>query len=78
MSTNSGNKKIGILAAARRFGVDKSMVSRWMPNEEKFNNAVSKNRRVGAGRIAVYPVAEEELVNWIRELRLVGIANRRN
>ncbi|CAG8741994.1 5065_t:CDS:2, partial [Ambispora leptoticha] len=46
-------KKIGILAAERRFGID---------------------RRVGAGRFSAYPAAEEELVTWIKELHLVGIA----
>src|SRR4051812_5383600 len=67
-------KKIGILAAARHFGIDQSMVSRWMHNEERFASTASKNRRVGAGRTSAYPAAEEELVKWINELRLVGIA----
>ncbi|CAG8708560.1 4512_t:CDS:1 [Ambispora leptoticha] len=35
---------------------------------------ISKNRRVGAGRIAAYPAAEEVIVNWIHKLRLIGIA----
>ncbi|CAG8832609.1 21946_t:CDS:1, partial [Cetraspora pellucida] len=55
-------KQIGVLAASCHFGIDQSMVSRWKNNEKKFNNVVSGNRCVGAGRTLFYPAAEEELI----------------
>ncbi|CAG8682093.1 7213_t:CDS:1, partial [Ambispora leptoticha] len=66
-------KKIGILAAERHFDIDQSMVSQWISNEKKLANVIPKNRYVNAGRFLTYPVIEEELVTWIKELHLVGI-----
>ncbi|CAG8820736.1 3137_t:CDS:1, partial [Gigaspora rosea] len=67
-------KRIGVLAASRHFGIDQSMVSRWKNSEEKFNNVISGNRRIGAGRVSFYSAAEEELIKWFNELRRMEIA----
>ncbi|CAG8785265.1 877_t:CDS:1, partial [Gigaspora rosea] len=70
----SRSKAYWYLAASRHFGIDQSMVSRWKNSKEKFNNVISGNQRIGAGRVSFYPAAKEELIKWFNELRRMGIA----
>ncbi|CAG8482288.1 9440_t:CDS:2, partial [Racocetra fulgida] len=67
-------EKIGVLAAARHFGIDQSMISQWICNKEKYINTSASNRRIGARRVSFYPAAEKELVKWLNDLHQTGIA----
>lgn len=61
--------------AAAHFGLDKSMVGRWVRASTKWEGEISRNRKkIGSGRKVFYPEAEKKLYNWIIEQRKQGLA----
>jgi hypothetical protein len=68
-------KEHGRNEAARYFNLDKSMVGRWVNASVCWTTEVNeKSRRVGSGRKAFFPEAEEKLYTWIIEQRKQGLA----
>ncbi|CAG8632807.1 2269_t:CDS:1, partial [Diversispora eburnea] len=67
-------KALSCRAAARKHGVDHSMVSRWINNEEKIKNAPKKNKSIGSGKKSQYPKVEKILKQWILEHRQNAVA----
>src|SRR6185369_10733521 len=55
-------------------GISRSQISQWIKNIDKLKKAKSSNKRVGSGKNALYPDAENRLKAWILELRQSGIA----
>ncbi|CAG8615815.1 7625_t:CDS:2 [Ambispora leptoticha] len=64
------SEKLAIINEAKKFNI----LAVWVRDKEKFSNAISTSRHVGAGKILAYSAAEEELLKWINELCLVEIA----
>src|ERR1043165_8128039 len=61
--------------AAAYFGLDKSMVGRWVKASVSWTDEVSRNyKKVGSSRKAFYPEAEKMLYDWIIEQRKQSIA----
>lgn len=58
-------KNNSIRAAAQKYNIDHSQISRWCQKEEELASAQGKNKRVGAGKKPLYPKAEEKLKKWI-------------
>ena len=68
-------KNHGRNSAAAYFGLDKSMVGRWVKASASWTSEVSRNsKKIGSGRKVFYPEAEKRLYNWIIEQRKQGIA----
>ncbi|CAG8569669.1 12156_t:CDS:2 [Racocetra fulgida] len=67
-------KKTNNHAAAQKFNVDYTQVSRWRKKEEAIKNARKTSHRVGSGSLSLYPLAEELLKEWIMNCCLRGIA----
>ncbi|RHZ81232.1 hypothetical protein Glove_122g154 [Diversispora epigaea] len=67
-------KAFSYCAAARKHGVDHSMVSRWINNEEKIKNAPKKNKSIDSEKKSQYPEAEKILKQWILEHRQNAVA----
>ncbi|CAG8499498.1 12426_t:CDS:2, partial [Acaulospora colombiana] len=66
-------KKYSRNAAARHYGLDAPMVGRWVKASEKWNKDTNKNiMRLGSGRRAFFPEAEDRLHQWILEQRNAG------
>jgi transposase-like protein len=67
---NHGNNE-----AARHFGLNQGMVSRWISASSKWTSETKENsKRVGSGRKAFFPEAEEKLYTWIIYQRKQGLA----
>jgi transposase-like protein len=62
-------------SAARHFELDAAMVGRWVKASKNWSNETnSDSKRVGSGRKAFYPEAEEELYTWVLEQRKKALA----
>ena len=60
-------------SAATHFGLDKSMVGRWVSASSSWKEEVSRNsKKIGSGQKVFYPEAEKILYNWIIEQRKQG------
>lgn len=62
--------------AAVHFGVNKSLVSKWVRNlKSQLDNLKNrKSRHVGAGRKEFFPAEEERLFAWILQMREAALA----
>ncbi len=61
-------KNYGRNNAAAYFGLDKSMVRRWVKVSASWTSKVSRNsKKIGSGRKVFYPEVEKKLYNWIIE-----------
>jgi hypothetical protein len=61
--------------AARHFKLDSTMVGRCVKASESWTAETKDScKRVGSGRKAFYPEAEERLHNWVMEQRKKGLA----
>lgn len=61
--------------AARHFGLDASMVGRWVTASSSWSTETNQSTKsIGSGRKAFYPEAEKKLYNWIIEQRKQGLA----
>ena len=68
-------KQHGRNKAARHFELNGSMVGRWMKTSTCWTTETkSHSLRIGSGRKAFYPEAEEKLYNWVIEQRKQGLA----
>jgi hypothetical protein len=69
-------KEHGRNKAARKFNLDSSMVGRWVKASDNWTTDEIKqsSKRVGSGRKAFYPEAEEKLCNWLTGQRKQGLA----
>src|SRR5688500_3747850 len=68
-------KQHGRDKAADYFGLNGSMVGRWMKASTKWTTEINKNsKRVGSGRRAFYPEAEKKLYSWIIQQRKQALA----
>ncbi|CAG8511113.1 8923_t:CDS:2 [Acaulospora morrowiae] len=68
-------KKYSRNAAARHYGLDAPMVGRWVKASEKWNKDTDKNvMRLGSGRRAFFPEAEDRLYQWIVEQRNTAVS----
>ena len=62
-------------SAATHFGLNKSMVRRWIKANTNWKGEVNRNSKsVGSDRKVFYPEAEKRLYNWIIEQRKQGLA----
>jgi Tc5 transposase DNA-binding domain len=67
-------KQHGRNKAACHFGLDATMVGRWVKASSGWATEINQNsRRVGSGRKAFYPEAEKKLYDWIIEQRKQGL-----
>jgi len=67
---NHGNNQ-----AARHFDINRGMISRWVSASSKWTSETKeKSKRVGSGRKALFPEAEEKLYTWIIQQRKEGLA----
>ena len=82
-SSYTASEKIAVIELAQNTsianaehvkGISKTQISRWIKNIDKLKKAKSSNKRVGSGKSALYPDAENRLKAWILELRQSGIA----
>uniref|UniRef100_A0A3P9AAF4 HTH CENPB-type domain-containing protein n=1 Tax=Esox lucius TaxID=8010 RepID=A0A3P9AAF4_ESOLU len=64
-------KSKGNRAAGREFGVDESIIRRWRANEELLQ-ALPRNKKANRGKKCQHPAIEQDLVKWIRSLRVSG------
>lgn len=62
--------------AAAHFGIDKSMVSRWVKTlKDQLDNLQNrKSCRVGAGRKEFFPTEEKQLFTWFLQMREAALA----
>ncbi|CAG8644538.1 10171_t:CDS:2 [Paraglomus occultum] len=66
-------KYVGNRAAGRMFAVTHTQIAQWRKKEEELKKANMRSRRVGSGKEAAYPLAEDALKEWIVDLRNRGI-----
>jgi len=67
-------KENGRNEAARQFGLNSSMVGRWVKASKSWVTELNQNiKRVGSGRTAFYPEAEKKLYDWIITQRKQGL-----
>jgi hypothetical protein len=64
VAENSSNR-----AAARKFSIDEANIRYWRKQKQQLKSAHGKKRLSGAGRKPRLPDMEEQLANWITELR---------
>ena len=67
-------KNHGRNSAATHFGLDKSMVGRWIKASTNWGEISRNSKKIGSGRRVFYPEAEKKLYNWIIEQRKQGLA----
>ncbi|GBB87772.1 hypothetical protein RclHR1_14280003 [Rhizophagus clarus] len=61
--------------AARHFDLNASMVGCWVMASKDWDSELNQNsKRIGSGRKAFYPEAEEKLYTWLIEQRKQGLA----
>ncbi|CAG8835352.1 9670_t:CDS:2, partial [Gigaspora margarita] len=63
-------KQYGRNQVAKKFNLNASMIGRWVKASASCENQANTNsRKLGSGRRALYPKAEESLYTWIIEQR---------
>ncbi|CAB4441520.1 unnamed protein product [Rhizophagus irregularis] len=63
-------KEYGKNSAAAHFGINKSMVGRWVKASINWTDEINRNiKKVGTGRRVFYPEVEKKLYDWIIEQR---------
>jgi len=68
-------KQQGRNKAARHFGLDATMVGRWVKASSGWVNVINQNsKRIGSDRKPFFPEAEKKLYEWIIEQRKQGLA----
>ncbi|GET62793.1 uncharacterized protein OCT59_023295 [Rhizophagus irregularis] len=68
-------KEYGKNNAATHFGINKSMVGRWVKASISWTDEINRNiKKVGTGRRVFYPEVEKKLYDWIIEQRKQGFA----
>ncbi|CAG8849940.1 8956_t:CDS:1, partial [Racocetra persica] len=68
-------KENGRNKAAVHFNLDASIVGYWIKASASWGTEISQgSRRIGSGRKAFYPEAEEKLYTWLMEQRKQGLA----
>jgi len=66
-------KCVGNKAAGRMFAVTHTQIAQWRKKEEELKKANMRSKRVGSGKEAAYPLAENALKKWIIDLRNRGL-----
>ena len=61
-------KCVGNKAAGRMFAVTHTQIAQWRKKEEELKKANMRSKRVGSGKEAAYPLAENALKKWIIDL----------
>jgi hypothetical protein len=68
-------KKVSIKSAALKFNVDRKSIRKWMEDEGALKRQIStpyggKRKRLdGGGRHTLHPEIDEELAEWVRQMR---------
>ena len=62
----------GLTAAAKRYGVDNSLITRWKTNINKIQAAKPGSKSYGSGRKCWWPILEEKIYNKLMKKREKG------